>query len=163
MQPRISAQQAGGQNRLAFLHMITVSELSQPIIAGSDDGYNILVGSTPSHIVTFPSYADHPMIQVPGMNSNAAGAYQIMGHFWPYYKKLLNLPDFGPVSQDLYALQQIKESKALALVDGGYFQAAVNACGRIWASLPGSPYGQHIQPLDMLQQVYVNAGGTLAS
>ena len=46
--PRITAQQAGGQNRCAFLDMLAASEIGAALLAETDDGYNVLVGSTPS-------------------------------------------------------------------------------------------------------------------
>jgi muramidase (phage lysozyme) len=75
---RITPEEAGGKNVVALLDAIKVSELGPRIIAGSDDGYNVLVGSTPTHILTFPSYASHPNILNRETNSTAAGAYQLL-------------------------------------------------------------------------------------
>ena len=158
---QISSDQAGGQNVVAFLDMIAASEIGSAMLAESDDGYNVLVGSMPGHLLTFASYADHPRIYNKACNSDAAGRYQIMAHWWPAYKKELNLPDFGPVSQDLYAIQQFREQHALPLILAGDFGPAVVACNKIWASLPGSQYGQHVNQMAVLQQAYVSAGGTL--
>lgn len=160
--PTITATQAGGQNRVAFLDMIAVSELLQVVLDGSDNGYNVLVGSTPSNILTFPSYADHPNILNKQLNSTAAGRYQILHTYWSYYKTLLNLPDFSPMSQDLYALQQMRERRALQMLDAGNFIGAVGACNNIWASLAGSKYGQNTHAIDFLKQAYTSAGGTVA-
>lgn len=161
--PVISAAAAGGQNRVAFLAMITHSEIGAELMALTDGGYDCLVGATPQNPLTFPSYADHPDIFNAACNSDAAGAFQIMHHWWPAYKASLNLPDFSPLSQDLYALQQIRECHALPLIDGGNFVAAVAACNHIWASLTGSPYGQHTNAIDALQDAYVAAGGVVAT
>lgn len=158
----ITPDQAGGKNRAAFLDMVAISEIGKQILANSDDGYNVLVGSTPSKIMTFPSYATHPNIYNKQTNSTAAGRYQILYRYWPHYKMLLSLPDFGPLSQDKYALQQIKEQRALPLIDSGNFVAAVRACNNIWASLTGSTYGQNTHDIDYLTQAYTDAGGTLA-
>jgi muramidase (phage lysozyme) len=159
---RISAQQAGGQNRIAFLDMIASSEIGPALLAASDDGYNVLVGSTPSNPLLFPSYATHPDVYNAALNSTAAGRYQLLFRWFAPYKTLLNLPDFSPVSQDLIALQQIRERRALPMIDAGQFPAAVAACSNIWASLPGNNYGQHTNEMAALQAAYLTAGGTLA-
>jgi muramidase (phage lysozyme) len=159
---RITAQQAGGQNRVAFLDMIGVSEIGEALLAVSDDGYNVLVGSTPSAPLLFSSYAAHPDVYNAALNSTAAGRYQLLYRYWLAYKASLNLPDFSPVSQDLIALQQIRERRALPLIDAGQFAQAVQACSNIWASLPGNSYGQHTNEMAALQAAYVAAGGALA-
>lgn len=167
MFPRITAVAAGGQNVVAFLSTIYRSELGDALIAVSDDGYNVLVGSTPAAPKLFTSYADHPLPHAPGIQyapgkwSTAAGAPQILSKWWPFYKRSLNLPDFSPVSQDRYAIQQIRESRALPLLAAGDFAGACAACNHIWASLTGSPYGQHTNALQLLQSYYTAAGGTL--
>lgn len=161
--PAITASQAGSQNRCAFLDAIATSEISAPLLAVTDNGYNVLVGSTVDDPLTFSSYAQHPNVYNAQMGSTAAGRYQILYRYWQVYQKLLNLPDFSPLSQDLYALQQFKERKALALIDAGAFSAAITACNTIWASLPGSPYGQHTNSMADLQAAYLAAGGTLAT
>src|ERR1700694_5276345 len=114
--PRITAQQAGGPNRVAFLQMIAVSEIGAALLAATDDGFNVLVGATPEHPLTFPSYADHPNVFNAALDSTAAGRYQLLHVWWADrtvngvvhrgYKTMLNLPDFSPLSQDKVALQQ---------------------------------------------------------
>jgi len=159
---RISAAQAGGQNRVAFLDTIASSEIGPALLAVSDDGYNVLVGSTPSKPLLFPSYATHPDVYNAALNSTAAGRYQLLFRWFGPYKTMLNLLDFSPISQDLIALQQIRERRALPLIDAGQFAAAVAACSNIWASLPGNSYGQHTNETAALQAAYLAAGGTLA-
>jgi muramidase (phage lysozyme) len=160
--PVITAVQAGGANRCAFLDVIAGSEIGPALLAKTDRGYNVLVGSTPAHPLTIPSYAAHPNILNRALNSTAAGRYQLLYRYWVSYSKMLNLPDFGPLSQDRIALQQIRECNALADIDAGNFAHAVALCSRIWASLPGSPYGQHTNNFAMLQGYYAAAGGALA-
>jgi muramidase (phage lysozyme) len=160
--PIITADQAGGLNRCAFLEMIKISELTQPLIDVTDNGYNVLVGATAANPLTFPSYATHPNIFNAALDSDAAGAYQLMLRWYLPYASLLKLPDFSPLSQDLIALQQIRECRALPCIDAGQFAQAVAACNHIWASLTGSPYGQHTNSLDSLQAAYILNGGTVA-
>lgn len=156
---RISADIAGGQNVLAFLDMIARSEIGPKLLAASDDGYNVLVGSTPAKPLLFTSYATHPNVLNAQCNSTAAGRYQLLFRWFKPYADLLKLPDFSPVSQDLIALQQIRERKALPLIQAGQFALAVKACSNIWASLPGNDYGQHANELALLQCYYAAAGG----
>lgn len=159
---RISAARAGSANRVAFLDMIASSEIGAALLAVTDDGYNVLVGSTPAAPLTFPSYAAPPDIYNAAMNSTAAGRYQVLNRYAVVYIVQLGLHDFSPVSQDLIALQQMRERSALPLIDAGNLQAAIQACSNIWASLPGNDYGQHQNAVSALQAAYLLAGGTLA-
>ena len=149
-------------NRTAFLDMIAYSELGLAVIKGSDNGYDVLVGSTPTHIMTFLSYEDHPRILNTKLNSTAAGRYQILERYYDAYKGQLNLPDFSPVSQDAIALQMIRECKALDFVDSGAFAVAVGRCKSRWASRPSAGFGQPEHSLAVLQAAYVAAGGLVA-
>ncbi len=146
-------------NRQAFLDMIAFSEGTKGV---GDDGYNCLVGSTPTHPLLFTSYADHPRVYNRQFDSTAAGRYQLLKRYFDAYKMKLSLPDFSPASQDAIALQQIKECHALGDIDAGRFDAAVTKCAHIWASLPGAGYGQREQKLADLRAAYVGAGGVLA-
>ncbi|KVC96007.1 glycoside hydrolase [Burkholderia ubonensis] len=161
---RIDIAAAGGKNRIAFLDMIAVSEIGSALLAKSDDGYNVLVGSTPSRPLLFTSYAAHPnvlnrQISVP---STAAGRYQILNRWWRIYQAQMKLPDFGPVSQDRYALQQLREHGVLPLIDAGQFREAVVKVSNVWASLPGAGYGQHENQIEHLLAAYQAAGGEVA-
>ncbi|RQS20714.1 glycoside hydrolase family 104 protein [Burkholderia sp. Bp8998] len=160
--PVITAQQAGGSNRIAFLDMIAWSEGTSRI-PDSDDGYRVLVGATPEKPLTFSSYAAHPDILNSALDSSAAGRYQLLYRYWLAYRQLLRLANFSPLSQDRIALQQIREKGALPFIDIGNFTKAVQLCSGIWASLPGNDYEQHVNTLAALQTAYVNAGGKLVS
>lgn len=169
---RITAEQAGGKNVAAFLDMIAESEIDAYTRAHSDDGYNVLVGShgpmtrdgkdIPADVRLFQSYASHPDILNPAQNSTAAGRYQLLYRYYQPYAKLLHLPDFSPLSQDLIAIQQIREQRALPLIQAGHITAAIAACSNIWASLPGNDYGQHQNAISMLTTAYTSAGGVVA-
>ena len=151
----------GGPNVAAFLDMIAVSEIGPPLLAKSDNGYNVLVGSTPERPVLFVGYDDHPNVYNPAEHSTAAGRYQILWRYWVIYRQKLALPNFSPASQDLYALQQLREQGALPLIAAGRFGDAVGRVAHIWASLPGSGYGQRENRIELLAQAYRNAGGTM--
>lgn len=160
---RIDEATAGGLNRLAFLDMIAVSEIGVPLLAESDDGYNVLVGSTPSKPLLFKSYADHPNVLNTALHSTAAGRYQILYRWWKIYKAQMFLRDFSPISQDRYALQQLREHGALPYIDAGKFELAVAKCANVWASLPGAGYGQHENQIENLQAAYEAAGGEVTA
>lgn len=158
----ISETQAGGRNVWAFLDMLAWSEGTdngrQPT---RDRGYDVMVGGS-----LFRGYADHPRVLVDlpklGIQSTAAGRYQLLRRYFDSYRKTLNLRDFSPLSQDLIALQQIRERGALPLIQAGKIAEAVAKVRNIWASLPGAGYGQHEQKLDRLLDVYRQAGGSIA-
>jgi muramidase (phage lysozyme) len=165
--PRISPIDAGGTNVTAFLDTVAMSELGAAILANpkSDDGYRILCGSTPERLRLFISYADHPRDAVeyqPDKFSTAAGRYQLLARYFDYYRALLKLKDFSPISQDRIAIQQIRERKALGFIQVGRLADAVDACKTIWASLPGAGYGQRENSFGMLAEAYKAAGGTIA-
>ncbi|MGU7853187.1 glycoside hydrolase family 24 protein [Burkholderia orbicola] len=162
---RISIAAAGGKNRVAFLDTVAVSEIGAALLAKSDDGYNVLVGSTASRPLLFSSYVSHPnvlnrQIRVP---STAAGRYQILTRWWRIYQAQMKLPDFGPESQDRYALQQLREHGALPLIDAGRFREAIAKVSNVWASLPGAGYGQHENDIEHLLAVYRAAGGEVVA
>jgi muramidase (phage lysozyme) len=150
-------------NLKAFLDMIAYSELGPAILAGSNNGYNVLVGSTPKNIKLFYGYKDHPRILVNlpklGIKSSAAGRYQILARFFDAYKKSLRLPDFSPISQDKIAVQLIGECGALRLIEDGKIAEAIDRCRSRWASLPGAGYKQHENKLADLLAAYETAKG----
>jgi muramidase (phage lysozyme) len=142
-------------NRKTFLDLIAYSEIGTKLLAGSDDGYNVLVGGS-----LFNDYSDHPrkLIKLPklGISSTAAGRYQILARYFDAYKETLKLKDFSPASQDAIAIQLIKEQKALSDVDNNRAENAIVKCANIWASFPGAGYGQHEHSLSRLLQYYDN-------
>lgn len=154
-------------NLRAFLDMIAVSELGEALLEASDNGYNVIVGSTPRNPILFDSYADHPRrvidlrIKGKAIKSSAAGRYQLLARYWDAYRRQLDLKDFSPTSQDLIAIQQIRERRALPDIEAGRFVTAVRKVKNIWASLPGAGYGQHENAIERLQAAYLEAGGTL--
>lgn len=164
---RISPAEAGGKNVIAFLDMLAVSELGTALLAQSDDGYNVIVGSTPRQPLLFDNYQDHPRKLVKltrlGISSTAAGRYQLLARYYDAYRKQLGLRDFSPINQDRIALQQIRERGALPLIQAGQIQIALERVKNIWASLPGAGYGQPEHSLAKLLAAYQSAGGEVAT
>ncbi|SFF05146.1 glycoside hydrolase family 24 protein [Paracidovorax wautersii] len=158
----ISPQQAGGLNVCAVLDMLAWSEgTDNGRQATNDRGYDVVVGGG-----LFTGYADHPrrLVDLPrlGIKSTAAGRYQLLSRYWDAYRRQLGLPDFGPLSQDLVAIQQIRERRALELIQAGRIVDAVSRIRNIWASLPGAGYGQNEHKLPNLIAAYQRAGGVVA-
>jgi muramidase (phage lysozyme) len=149
-------------NLRAFLATIAWCEIGPALLAISDNGYNVCVGSTPAKPILFDSYAAHPRKRSDAMNSDAAGRYQFMGRYWAHYKRHLGLPDFGKESQDKWAIQLIKECNAMQDVLAGNFATAVSKCRSRWASFPGAGYGQPDKALAAMEAVYRAAGGSVA-
>jgi muramidase (phage lysozyme) len=134
----------------AFLNLIAFSEGTSTSTVTQNDGYDVIVSGVDGPSI-FTDYADHPFARggavtvrrgPPLLISTAAGRYQVLARYWNVYKAQLHLPDFSPASQDAVALQQMKERKAVAMVEAGNVEGAIAACSNIWASFPGNAYGQ---------------------
>lgn len=157
-------------NRTAFLSMIGWSEGTRTSPATKCDGYDVIVTGMDGKPEVFTDFRDHPfasgrkskVINSKGLTSNASGRYQIMLKDWPHYKKMLALPDFSPASQDLYAIQIIRERSALPLIDGGNIVLAIQRCSNLWASFPGAGYAQPEHKIERLISAFVAAGGKVA-
>lgn len=154
----------------AYLDTLRFSEIGATLLARSDDGYNVIVTGIDGKAETFSSYRDHPfaggrpskVFNSRGQRSTASGGYQFLIKDWGHYRAALKLPDFGPVSQDKWAIQLIRERGALADIDAGRIESALKKCRNIWASLPGAGYGQPEHKLETLLKKYVSYGGALA-
>ena len=143
-----------------FLDLVAFSEGTSKASHSStaaitrNDGYDAIVAGVDGPSI-FTSYATHPFADRPpvevvppgerfenGLYSTAAGRYQILFRYFEAYSRSLELPDFSPLSQDLIALQMIRECNALELVAAGEIEQAILACSSRWASFPGSQDGQ---------------------
>lgn len=152
-------------NLRAFLDMIAWSEIGPGLLAVSDNGFNVIVGSTAAMPILFGSYADHPRLAVqirPGLVSTAAGKFQILKRIFDHYRGTLNLHDFSPASQDKIAVQLIKECRAMQDIESGRIELAIIKCRSRWASFPAAGYGQHEQKMANLINAFKQAGGELA-
>jgi len=167
---KITAQQAGGTNVVAFLDMLAWSEGTSTSPATKNQGYDVVVTGADRVPEIFTDYSVHPFsrgrkskaINRKGLTSNASGRYQFMLKDYAHYRALLKLPDFGPLSQDLWAIQLIRERRALSLIQAGRITDAIKAVRNIWASLPGAGYGQPEHALENLLAAYRMAGGAVA-
>lgn len=170
--PTMTDPDTQASNLGAFLRAIRMAEGT----AGAN-GYRTMFGGR-----LFDGWADHPRRAVQFTDkqgrrlwTSAAGAYQFMAvspipgtdkttkvDTWDRLKRKLDLPDFSPASQDAAAVELIAECGALADVQAGRFELAIDKCRRVWASLPGAGYAQPEKTMDSLLTAYLAAGGQLA-
>ena len=167
----ITAEQAGGEALVRFLDLIAFSEGTSTSPNTQNDGYDVIVGGVDGHH-EFSDFSDHPFSNgrpaivirngPPPLLSTAAGRYQLLARFWTPYRNLLGLTDFGPVSQDKVALQQIRERHAIPDILAGNIEAAIEKCSNIWASFPGNEFGQGGKSMAALLDYYQNHTATPA-
>lgn len=130
------------RNRAIFLALIREFE--------TGDKYDLIYGGQ-----RFLSFSDHPRKYVPiriagyaGKYSSAAGAYQFIASTWDALKRALGLTDFSPASQDAAALELLRQTGALALIDSGDFDGAMRRAATQWASLPYSAAKQNPKSIE---------------
>ncbi|MNR09998.1 Phage lysozyme [compost metagenome] len=157
-------------NLKAFLDMLAWSEGTSTSPATKCMGYDVIVTGADKKPEVFTDFSTHPFaggrkskgINSKGLTSNASGRYQFMLRDYAHYRAQLKLPDFSPDSQDKWAIQLIKERRALDDIEAGRIAAAIGKCRNIWASLPGAGYGQPEHDIAKLVAQYIKAGGKVA-
>lgn len=166
---RITAQQAGGPQICAFADMLALSEMGSTLLAKSDDGYNVLVGSTVDKPVLISDYSKHPrrMVkvryhnfktgEVEEVNSSAFGRYQYIWPTWRDTSVKAGVTDITPVSQDRVLIQTLHDVHAYDVILEGRIRDAMILCNPVWASLPGAGSGQHENKLTDLLYAYDHA------
>ena len=138
-------------NVQAFLRLIRAGESSQ-----DDSAYSIMFGG-----VHFIDFSQHPNKKNTAgeYTSTAAGAYQFLYTTWHGLVEQYGFEDFSPACQDEGAVALIAGRGALEDVINGNVRAAITKCGKEWASLPGSPYGQPTRTLDQALATYGDYSG----
>lgn len=167
----VTEESCGVKNMPAFLDMLAVSEGTSTSPATRCDGYDVIVTGADGKPEVFTDFSTHPFaggrkskaINSKGLTSNAAGRYQFMLKDYAHYRDQLGLPDFGPLSQDRWAIQLIRERRgAIDDIRAGRIGSAIAKVNNLWASLPGAGYGQPEHRIEKLLAAYTAAGGTLA-
>ncbi len=142
-------------NVAAFLRVIRQGESSQ------DEGaYTVMFGG--GHFSAPPWEHPRKPVTAGAWTSTAAGGYQFLAKTWTALVDAYAFPDFSPGCQDEAAVALIAGRKALDDVKAGRLEAALAKCGKEWASLPGSPYGQPTLTLQKAREVYEQWGGRYA-
>jgi len=163
--PYIDIKQAGDINLCAFLDMIAWSEGTDDTVHPLTrmDGYDVIVTGSAGREI-FTDFSTHPFANgrtprhiTGSLYSSASGRYQFLRTHWEHYRNQLNLPDFGPLSQDLWAIQLIRERRALDDIRQHRIREAISRCANIWASFPGAGYGQPEHQMDQLLVVFESA------
>lgn len=126
---------------------------------GTNDSYHMLFGG---RLVDDLSWHPNSVQTAGGYSSSAAGRYQFLSGTWSEVAGRLGLQDFSPQSQDLAAVQLMKQRGMIAPLLQGDLAGAIHAGAPEWASLPTpagtSYYDQPVRTLDSLHAVY---GGAL--
>ena len=153
--------------RKAFLDLISWAEGTSTHPLTRCGGYDVIVYGRDMVPEIFTDFSTHPfangrpgkVFNSRGERSTASGKYQFLVKHWEHYKKQLKLPDFGPESQDKWALQLIRERKALDDIDNGRIHAAIIKVSNIWASFPANQYGQSPKTVEKLIAKFKELGG----
>ena len=92
--------------------------------------------------------------------TTAAGRYQFIGSTYRSLSNRLGLNDFSPASQDLAAVELIKEKGALDDIVKGDITTAIKKLNTTWASLPDSPHKQRTVSWDFAANFFGGGGGS---
>jgi muramidase (phage lysozyme) len=144
----------------AIQNALRVIRFAEGTERGGPDSYRVMFGGGLA-----PDLKRHPDKVIKGgkYSSAAAGAYQFMPLTWEAQAKALGLSDFGQQSQDLAAVNLMRNRLmpigGLSVLEKEGFSPRVSAAlAREWASLPTekgvSYYGQPVKKLSDLQKVY---------
>lgn len=137
-------------NIKAFLDTIAQAEGT----AGPDGYRTLFAGETFSDYSTHPDEVKCAYSNGQRLCSSAAGRYQFLKPTFDRLQKKLSLPDFSPQSQDLAAIELIREEGALEDVKAGNIREALTKVSAIWVHIEGAGYGQPEHSLDKLQAIY---------
>ena len=113
--------------------------------------------------VVITDFSRHPEILVKcnnrGLQSSAAGFLQAIRKTWKMAVLTMGITDFSPHSQELVAVELIRQRGAMSYILRGDLAGAFkNSKLRLeWASFPGAGYGQHENSLAKLQAVFSSA------
>lgn len=114
-------------------------------IANVESGgrYNVSVGGK-----TFNSYSKHPEMFDPSLGSDAAGRYQFISTTFNPIAKKLGLKDFSPQSQDIAAVQYLKDLGVLDDIQSGdprRIQTAIDMLKNKWTGLKRYKAGEALK------------------
>ena len=109
--------------------------------------------------VVITDFSRHPEILVEcskTLQSSAAGFLQAIRKTWKSASATMGITDFSPHSQELVAVELIRQRGAMSFILRGDLPGAFkNSKLRLeWASFPGAGYGQRENSLVKLQSVF---------
>lgn len=115
---------------------------------------------------SFSDFSTHPGAGKGGAVT-AAGMYQINEGTWREVGGKIGLHDFSPTTQDLLAVEILRELRVLPAIQAGELATALSAASRRWAALPQGPgLGNRYPPqpfktYEDFLAAYKENGGTL--
>jgi muramidase (phage lysozyme) len=121
----------------------------------NEEGYRTLYS-----YVLCDNFDDHPRQVICSRSkgqvlcSSAAGRYQILQKTWDRVAPPLKLKSFSPLNQDRVAIELLADADALTDVTAGRIDDAIIKSNKVWASLPGSCYGQRTIDLSELRRIF---------
>jgi len=124
----------------------------------SGGAYNVSVGGK-----TFSDYSKHPEMYNASLGSDAAGRYQFLSTTYNPIARRLGLKDFSPQSQDIVAVQYLKDLGVLDEIQSGdprQIQSAIDRLkSNIWTGLQKYKAGEALKYF----QTRLAAGGSPAA
>ena len=111
--------------------------------------------------VMFADFDDHPrtincaLYKGKLLCATAAGRYMFLRRTWDRLAPKIRAYDFGPLNQDRAAIALLRENKALDDIMAGRFEEAVKKLNKVWATLPGAPYGQSTKTMQELKAIFM--------
>jgi muramidase (phage lysozyme) len=121
---------------------------------------------------TFSDESTHPGPGYGG-STTASGRYQITKATWSELSiKAMGLSDFSPGTQDLIAVELLRNVSAIEPLIGSDLKTAVGKASKKWEALPmgpglanrpinGKPSGQPYTEYDEVEKIYKGFGGTV--
>jgi len=113
----------------------------------------------------FDSFNDHPRSRVCGefygngdVCADSAGRYHIVSRTWDPLARRLGLRDFSPESQDMAAVELLRERGALNELESGNFESAIYKISGLWVTVPDetgySRFGYKTYSIEELKFMY---------
>lgn len=110
---------------------------------GTHGNYNQIVGER-SGSGTITDFSAHPgamrsmTINGKRRNTSAAGRYQFTGATYRGMSNATGMSDFSPHSQDINAIELLRQTGAVEKLLAGDLRGAITAAGSMWEGLPGA-------------------------
>ncbi|MBI5398108.1 glycoside hydrolase family 104 protein [Candidatus Woesearchaeota archaeon] len=147
------AMKGGDPYIRAFMRAITVGEGTKAPTKKCPDPYRIIVGggcfegtSHPNQVVKLTA----------SLSSSAAGRYQFLSSTWKNWANQYGVPldQFTPENQDKVVYKELERLGVGKMLAENNLDAALKRTNGIWASLPGSKYGQRTEKRDDFERFY---------
>lgn len=140
------AQTKRAQENEAYLQTPQVRAFLDAIASSEGADYGTVVYDKPG-TQTITDFSKHPNIirrrRINGKitPSSASGRYQFIKSTWNGVAKATGQADFSPRTQDINAVELLRQTGALNDLLAGDFDAAMSKAGTQWASVPKSSLG----------------------